>query len=213
MTAAVKIERDTVSQEVATITQVTGRSLRAMAGASEVLAERATSCLTPPAPGDTVLLATSASGRSWVLAVLERPSTETTIAVDGDLAIRAGGRLDLGARQGVSLTSAGEIAATAAALQLCAVDADVAVERITVVGRYLSSELERVKSFAKTFDGVFERLSQRVQRSFRRVEEVDQLDAGHIDYRAGGLASLRSQSAVVSAEELVKLDGGQIHLG
>jgi hypothetical protein len=213
MTAALKIERDLVSQEVATVIGRDDRRVRVLVGAGEVLAERATSCLVPPEHGDTVLVAVSDGGRAWVVAVLAR-SAATAIEVEGDLAIRCrSGRLDLGARDGVSLTTAGELAATAASLDIRAVEADVAVSRIGLVGQYLSSELERVKSFAKTWDGVYERVSQRVQRSFRRVEEMDQLDAGHIDYQARDLASLRSQSAVITADELVKIDGGQIHLG
>jgi hypothetical protein len=212
--AALRIERDVVVQETARVARVADDDVHVVTSQGAVRAERARSCLVPPREGDTVLLATSAGGRSWVLAVLASSSAETAVEVGGDLQIRCRrGRLDLGARDGMSLTSAGDLAATAGAIRVRAVDGDVGVSRLTVVARYLASEIDRVKSVAKSFDGYFERLSQRVKSSFRTVEEIDQLSAGQIDYRAGGLASLRSQSTVMTAEELVKIDGGQVHLG
>jgi hypothetical protein len=62
-------------------------------------------------------------------------------------------------------------------------------------------------------DSLFERVSQRVKRSFRTVEDIDQLKAKKIDYAAESTLALRAEHAVVHGEELIKVDGKQIQLG
>ena len=47
----------------------------------------------------------------------------------------------------------------------------------------------------------------------RVVEECDYLRSGEVDYRADKNMSLRGDNTMVTAKELVKVDGGQIHLG
>ncbi|MEZ4438159.1 MAG: DUF3540 domain-containing protein [Polyangiaceae bacterium] len=213
---APKLERDEIFQERATVVAVDGRRVTVSTPFGVMVAERAASCLVTPRPDDQVLLASSRRGDAWVLAVLVRGDEDAEVAleVEGDLAIRArGGQLDLGGRRGVSLTTAGDLDATSAGLRLRTVDADVAVERLTFFGRQLLSEVERLRSVATVVDGVFGRLSQRVKQSFRHVEEIDHVKAQQIDYRAAETACLRSKHCVVTADELVKIDGGQIHLG
>ncbi|MCZ7681708.1 MAG: DUF3540 domain-containing protein [Sandaracinaceae bacterium] len=56
-----------------------------------------------------------------------------------------------------------------------------------------------------------QRLSQRVKRAYRFVEEMDVTRAGSIDYRADDVASLRARHTVMAADEQVKVDGKQIH--
>ena len=62
-------------------------------------------------------------------------------------------------------------------------------------------------------DTVMERISQKVKRSYRLVEECDYLRSGEVDYRADKNMSLHGDNTMVTAKELVKVDGGQIHLG
>ena len=50
-----------------------------------------------------------------------------------------------------------------------------------------------------------------MKRSYRAVEETDQLRAGQIDYVAKETLSLHGENALLTAEELVKVDGEQIH--
>jgi hypothetical protein len=57
------------------------------------------------------------------------------------------------------------------------------------------------------------RLLQRASRSYRFVEGGDHVRSGEVDYRAVGNLHLRGKNAVVTAEAVAKVDGGQIHLG
>jgi len=63
------------------------------------------------------------------------------------------------------------------------------------------------------FDAVFERIAHKSRWSYREVEEMDQVRSGQIDYRSAKNLNLRGKHALITAEELVKIDGDQIHLG
>ena len=49
--------------------------------------------------------------------------------------------------------------------------------------------------------------------SVRTVEGVDQARSGTIDYRATQSLSLQGSEIIATAKTLVKVDGGQIHIG
>ena len=62
-------------------------------------------------------------------------------------------------------------------------------------------------------DAAIERVTHKLKRSYRIVEEVDCVRSREMDYRATNNVSIRGKNALVTAEELVKLDGSQIHVG
>jgi hypothetical protein len=99
------------------------------------------------------------------------------------------------------------------AVRVNAVDGNVVLERMSFVATLFRAELESAKLIGKTFDSLLERFSQRVKRSYRVVEESDHLRAAQIDYAAKKSMSLHAENALLTAEELVKIDGDQIHLG
>lgn len=189
-----------------------GYSLRTAVGM--VRAERAASCLVAPALGDLVIVAHSRAGESFILAVLRRSGEETAIEVDGDLRIRSrGGQVLVSAREDVSIAAGRTVGVSASALRLDAAAATVAFERLRYLGRSLVAELDTARTVATTLESVVDRISVRVKRSFRRVEEIDSVKANHIAYAAESTLSLRSDHAVITAERLVKVDGKQIHMG
>jgi hypothetical protein len=89
----------------------------------------------------------------------------------------------------------------------------VVLSRLSFVGSVVQAEVERLKLLAESVDTTLTRLYQRVKRSYRVVEELDQLKAERIDYEAKELLSLHGKHATITAESLVKVDGDQIHLG
>ena len=58
-----------------------------------------------------------------------------------------------------------------------------------------------------------ERISVDAKRSYRTVSEIDQVKAEQIDYAAETIMNLHGKNTLVTAEELVKLDAAQIHVG
>ncbi|MFT3772854.1 MAG: DUF3540 domain-containing protein [Minicystis sp.] len=218
-----KIRNDVVSRAPEQVSQETGRvlairedgSLRVRTASGDHDARRAVSCLVAAEVDDVVLLARTPLQGAFVLAVLTRESdAATTLAVPGDLAVRVPeGRLTLAASEGVDLLSAHEVAVTTGAVRVNAVEGSVVLQGLTFLSDVVRAEIDRVKLHAQTFDSVVERLKQKVQRSYRTVTETDQLRAERIDYTAEKVMSLHAEHALVSADELFKVDAEQIHLG
>lgn len=178
-------------------------------------ARKAASCLLEPLVGDKVLLVTDMEDGDYVLAVLERDASQlSTLRLPGDAQIKlASGRLTVSARDGIGMESAREIAMQSASLKVEALKGDVTVHDLSLVGDAWRSCVDRVKSVGRTFDSILERCHQRVSRSYRVVDELDQVKAGQIDYQAETTLQMHAKYNLMTADELVKLDGGQIHIG
>jgi peptidoglycan hydrolase-like protein with peptidoglycan-binding domain len=179
-----------------------------------VRARRAKSCLVAPEIGDKVLCAVDGDG-IFVVAVLEgRDSAPTQIAVEGDLQIRSrSGRVAVGAPQGVALVSSSDVSVSAREVNVRAPKGSVAIDDLGGFGRLVQAQVIKVTLAAKEIDTIAERLSQRVKRAFRFVEDIDQTRAGTVDLRAEKMIGIRGENAVIAARVLAKVDGEQIHIG
>jgi hypothetical protein len=203
------------AEEFGVVVSSSQGTLVVRAGVVEYSAHRALSCLVAPEPEDHVLLAVAGDGRAFVLAVLERPGNgSTALEVDGDLKLRLKtGRFSVSTQEGFEVATCGGVSMVSAGLEITSGEAVVHLDRLSYLGRLIHGQVERVKLFASSLDSVVDRLWQRVKRSFRFVEELDHLEAEEIQYRAKNNAQIHGQNALVTAERLVKVDGGQIHLG
>jgi hypothetical protein len=175
-----------------------GTMLVVLRDGARVTARRAASCLVQPEPGDLVLLGGSAA-RGYVLAVLERPGDRPLrLAVAGDMEIAAeGGRLTLGAETLVVEAETGQ----------------VAVRDLALSGGKVAARFRRITLVADAIESLVTRLLTRARRSYRFVEETEQLRARDIDHRAGGHLHLRGETAALHAGLLVKVNASQIHMG
>jgi hypothetical protein len=173
------------------------------------------SCLVAPEAEDGVLVAVAEDGRVFILAVLDRrEGAAVRLEAEGDLLLRLrNGRFAVAAQEGIELATAKEASVISGGLRVNAAEARVGLDRLSYLGRFVEAEVEQVKLFAGSLDSVLGRLWQRVKRSYRVVEEVDHVRADQIDYAAKKNAQIRGRNALVTAEQLVKLDGEQIHLG
>jgi hypothetical protein len=178
-------------------------------------ARRAFSCLVEPMVGDVVLLSGLPGGACYVLAVLERESeAPARLVTDGSLEVRlAKGRFVVAAQEGVDLVSAQEVSVTAGGVRVNATEGNVVLRQLSVLGSFVRAEFDRIKVLAESCDSVLDRLIQRVKRSYRFIEEHDQVRSAQIDYVAQNNASLRGENTLITAKDLVKVDGEQIHLG
>jgi hypothetical protein len=192
-------------------------TVRAGEGSSaiEYTARRATSCLLDPMLGDHVLVAVFGDGRAFVLAVLERTEEgPATASLDRDLTLRVpNGSLHLVAKDGVGMVTTGDVSIVGATLDVKAGEGRVSLEKLAVLGRQLLAEVASVKVVAGAVDTVMDRWVQKVKRAYRTVEELDQLRSKRVDYSAEKSMHLSAENTLVTATELVKLDGEHIHLG
>lgn len=220
--AATPFERSRVGAVSASVVQETGvveewgAGLAAVRTPSGVCgARRAVSCLVEPEVGDRVLVATDEEGQAFVLAVLERRAgAALRLGAEADVTWHVpGGRFSVAAARGIDLVTAGEAAVAAGALKVTAADAKLRLDEVSFLGRLVQAQAETVKLVAGALDHTLERFWQRVKRSYRFVAEQDHVRAGHLDYAAKENAHLRGKNTLLTAQQLVKVDAGQVHLG
>ncbi len=187
---------------------------------SDVIADRALSCLITPVVGDRVLVAHAPDGdgedgAAYVLAVLERTGAEpvcvetrgdTQWAVrDGGFAIAAEGPIDLVTKSALSLV--------AGKAKLLAGEGLATFGTLAVAARSVLAEADTVKVAAGWIDSVVTRMSERIRRSYRVVEETEQVRAGQVDMVAEKNLTMRATNAVITAKTLAKVNAGQVHIG
>lgn len=210
-----KLNRDEVILEQGTVVHWKDGFWSVRVGSTHYAAKRAKSCLVAPSLGDEVLLSFGRGG-GFILAVLEGNETNpvTKLEVDGDLELHLGtGKLDVKAAHGLSLSSGSELNLVGRSLSVSALQGTIFVEQLEHLGTRFKAEVEAMRVVGTVCDSFFERVSQRVQRSYRTVEDIDQLKANKVDYAAETTLALRAKHAVVHAEEICKVDAGQVQLG
>jgi Protein of unknown function (DUF3540) len=211
---ALRREATTAMQETGRVTATLGASFRVAVGSGEHDARRAVSCLVEPELGDHVLVAFHGAG-CHVLAVLDRESEgPTRLVAPGDLEISApAGRLSFSASEAVSVVSSGEVSVASERLRASAADASFAFKALSYVGGRLVAHVDAVRTVARSLETVAERCVERLGRSYRFIEETEQVRARYLSYEAESCVQLRGHAAIVSSGELTKIDGAQIHVG
>lgn len=207
-------EPEAAYQEAGRVVRAAGGAFVVASGGAEVEARRAVSCLVEPVPGDVVLVSVLPERGAYILAVLEREGRDVRVALDGDLQVKLpSGRFVVGAAEGVTFASGKEVRVVAGEVNVNTRLGRVLVESLSYLGTAVQAEIDRVKVKAAALDTSVERVIERLRRVYRFVEEFEQLRAERVDYVAKKNMSLRGENTLVTAEELVKLDGAQIHLG
>lgn len=200
--------------EEADVVRISDNQIIVHAGGRPVRAQRAAMCLVEPRVGDRVLLGSS-TRQAHVLGVLTRAHEGADrLSVDGDLELRAShGRVTVAAREDIELTAAGETSITSSRFNLRALEGSVFVGHLRALCSVITGETSKLSVVAEQLESLVERVRQRVKRSYRFVEEFDQLRARHIDHRAKQTVRVHAENTVITADKLAKVDGEQIHIG
>jgi hypothetical protein len=207
------VQPEVLRQHYGEVTEA-GAALSVRSGDLLLHARRASSCLLAPMIGDKVLLLTD-SVNAYVLAVLERADdAQATLELPADTEIRtASGRLRLTARDGIGMETAADIALLATGLNVSAVKGEVLVNSMSFTGDLLRGCVERMKLVGRSLDATLERYHLRARRSYRRIDEIEQLTAAQIHHEATHTLSMHAKNTLMTADELVKFDAEQIHMG
>lgn len=178
----------------------------------DVVARRAASCLLAPEPGDRVLL--TLCPEPFVIAVLERDADRVArLEIDGDTSLKAGGKLRIEGEEGIALQTPKALSFLSRALTIRSGRAELATESLVAVAKQARASFEEAGVVSRTIDAVAERITQKAARAYRMVSELDQLRARHLDYRADHSARISSDNTIVTARQVVKVDGEQVHIG
>ncbi|MGJ7558839.1 DUF3540 domain-containing protein [Variovorax sp. RB3P1] len=176
---------------------------------------RAASCLLRPALNDLVLVSGPDALRLYLTAVVEQANAaESSIDVVGDLrlssergavTIESPGRVALKGQQGVSLRGA--------ELEMAADTANCRIGRLQYQGEEAHATVLSVRLIGRFYEAVMDRLVHLSKTAFRMTEEVEHVRASQLDYQASDTARLHGKNTIVTAGEIVKADGKQIHIG
>jgi hypothetical protein len=212
---ALKLSHSEAVYRVGVVGRAQGTELSVHTDDGELHAERAASCLVAAAVGDEVAMLVTGDGRAFVTAVLVRAeSGAVEIAVDGDLRISAeGGSCRIAATDEVEVSSGGAMSLASRLLSVRAVEGSVVLSSLTLLASSVLAHTDGARIAAKAIDWVCERVSASVKRSHRKVEDLDELRAGRVDYRTENEMCLRSENFLVGSRQLAKVDAEQIHLG
>lgn len=205
-----------VYQEIATVRAVVGPKLTVELATGTFEAKRAASCLLAPSTGDEVIVALPEDGGPlYVLSVLTRADegAPSVLRADGDLEIDAADHLRFRATKGVEVRTPGHIKMAARELGLMTIDALVRSERLSFVGGAVKAQATALRSTFELLDTFAQRVSTHAKRSYRFIEEMDVTRADEIDTRAAHTMNMRGKNTFLTAEDLAKIDGEQVHLG
>lgn len=176
---------------------------------------RAASCLLRPAIGDTVLVSGPDANRLYLTAVAEQADAsasridvagDLTLASDrGSVSIESPAQLALRGEQGLNLATT--------RLGIDAQDAECHVSQLRYQGDDAQATVLSIRVIGRIYEAVVDRLVHLSKTAFRMTEDVEHLRAGRIDYEASETARVHGKNTVVTAKEIVKVDGSQIHMG
>lgn len=169
-------------------------------------AARAVSCLVVPESGDEVGLMRTSDGRLFVTAVLAR-AREVPLTINAPHGLAVMSARDIRLDAGDSMYLQGR----SFAAQFDEAHWAVRLLRATGVEFVLRSKAARV--FAQAAEAVLSRLQVAADRSYRHVAEAEHVRVGMLDVRAEHLANVRAGTLLLTARELAKVDGAQIHVG
>lgn len=175
-------------------------------------AQRAASCLLEPRVGDRVWFVAEAgpSGQqpSYVIAVLERAAGEAParLSVDGAPALHVEAEV-------LRLRANEKLEVQAEEVRVQGRRASVVLDECSTILRALFTHANRWTLVGKAIETLADRIVTHSKTAQRTVETVDQVKAGTIDYRAEHSVQIGGEQALVTGAEIVKLEGGQIHVG
>jgi hypothetical protein len=163
-------------------------------------ARQAASCLLAPAVGDRVLVHVC-DGAAYVLAVLERASTELTA------------ELSVPGAADVALRSAGSLALESPKVGLVAREFGVLADVLSQAGGTLSASFRRIVETAIDKAVGARTITTRAQARTAVVTEVDTLSAGTLVQNVDKVAAHNSEISLLTARQDVRLDAKRVTVG
>ncbi|MGN8080971.1 DUF3540 domain-containing protein [Variovorax sp. 22077] len=177
--------------------------------------QRAASCLLRPEIGDLVLVSGPDSSRLYLTAVAEQADARTSrLDVSGDMTLASErGAVSIESATQLSLRGREGVRMDAPQLEIDANTADCRVGRLAYSGEEAEVRVLGIRVIGRVYEAIVERLVHLSKTAFRMTEGIDQVRASHIDYQATEMARLHGKNTVVTAQDLIKADASQIHMG
>jgi hypothetical protein len=174
-----------------------------------------------PSIGDNVLVAGECIEKGFVIGVFPKANTQTkTFTIESD--IQTGkttltlpeGDLDICSKQGsIHLQAAESITLNGSTFALDVAKGEIKMAEASYEGLHLSATIERTKLFLGKINTTVGRLIERAKNVYRRVDNLNQVQAGRMRTIVDGSYHLKSERIIEKAEKEVRIDGKKINLG
>ncbi len=212
---AINNQTDPVFQEYGKVIEQNQQSFMVETPTGKWSAKQAVSCLIEPRVGDKVLLAFNSNDISFILAILKRDTVEPyTLQFDRDIQIKVTqGRLALASKNGIDIASENDIRLMSSNINMHAKHGELSIDSLSYIGTILQTQINRIRLFSDIVDSVIGRFTQKIKRSYRFIEESEQVKAERINYDVSNLYSVKGKYTIVTAEKDIKIDGESIHVG
>ncbi len=179
---------------------------------------KADGCLLRPEAGDKVLVSTCEEHdcQGYVLSVIcKAESTQPAeLHYEGDLRIRTSrGDLTLATDRDLNLVASQRASVLSRTLTAGTETAELRAEKVSMTARLLRGSCKAVLMVAENVEHTFSQLTQRLRNSVRMVEEHEEISTGSSRLAVENNYVVHTANEFHSAEDLIKLDGEEVHLG
>lgn len=178
---------------------------------------RTTGCGVDPRPGDRVVLFFSESEVPLILGIVEeaasaQPSPRTMRFPEGLIMDVSGRPFSVRSSEGIEVDTP-EMNLLTGRLRGTFSECEIVSRKMTITGEILSFVGEKIREVARSIERVSEWFHDRAHGSIREIDTLDRHVSGETMIESESIVSIQSKTALISTEELVKIDSDQIHLG
>lgn len=203
--------QEAARMEHATVKAVTEAGLIVHSSSGVTTAQAAFGCLVSPEAGDQVLVSRDRN-TCFVLTVLERESSDKTIAVSGTLSLFAQA-LTLHGRDNARLSSSETSAVSGRSVGLVGDELTARGRRLSMSGEQATGQFTSAKLVATTMESVVDRVVQYARQVVRKIEETEATSVRNLIQSVRENYLSRSKRTSITARKDVQVDAERIHMG
>ncbi len=201
-------------QLIGTIRQVNDGLFTVNCDGADWTCSQALSCLIEPQIGDEVIISGPDHDRVYLIAVISRNSdAPVSLRVKGDLAISSTtGAVSVHSATGTRIGSDACLQVNASHYEQNHKTARITIEEMTYAGNTLEGTVGKTTFFSSVVALMADRINSVARLCFRHVREVDHVRAQTIDYEAEKLTRVHGGYTTLTARDVMKINGDQIHM-
>ncbi|KUJ95091.1 MAG: Uncharacterized protein XD41_1898 [Desulfonauticus sp. 38_4375] len=182
----------------------------------EIQTKKSISCLIKPEIGDKVLISIDSQGESFILSVLDRAKENKDINLNfqGNVNIESrSGKINLIAKNDISLASQNNLTLASNIFFISSHKGDINIQSLAFTGKKIKASLKKIKMVCISVEQVIERLTQKLINSFKFVKEHNEVQSNSSRYLVEETLIMHSKNATHMSEEIITINGEQVHLG
>jgi hypothetical protein len=201
-------------QLIGTVQLVNGALFTVNCDGVDWVCQQALSCLIEPQVGDQVIISGPDHDRVYLIAVVSRSSdAPVSLKIQGDLAISSTtGSVSLHSATGTRIASDTTLALSSAHYEQTNDTAKLTIGQMSYASETLEATVGTTTFFSSIVSLMADRINSVARLCFRHIKEVDHVRAQTIDYEAEKLTRVHGGYTTLTAQDVMKINGDQIHM-